>query len=333
MLRYLLAGLMLPMLLSAGGCPADPPTDDAQPGDMIPLIDAPASAKNGETVAMKARFSDDATAANVTYQWFQTYGRAVEIINGNSADASFVAPSLATAQTLLFRLDVTGPDGKIYSEAITVLVDADPDYNVGSDEEQTEDDDPYPKVKFVTSMGDIIVKLNRNKAPLTVNNFLRYLDDGHYDNTLFHRVIADFMIQSGGFDLDLVKKTTRDPITNESDNGLTNDRGTIAMARQTDNDSATSQFFINVVDNEHLNPSNGANGYTVFGYVTSGMDVVDDISVVETESRDGRSDVPVEDVILERAVRLDASGAETDADGGDDSKGGDSGNNNPLSGG
>lgn len=138
-----------------------------------------------------------------------------------------------------------------------------------------------PKVKIKTSMGDIVVELNSEKAPITVENFLSYVKKKHYDGTVFHRVMDGFMIQGGGFDEKLVEKATGKGIKNEGQNGLKNDRGTIAMARTANPDSATAQFFINVVDNPMLNyPSNG--GYAVFGKVVEGMDVVDKIKAVQT---------------------------------------------------
>ena len=141
-----------------------------------------------------------------------------------------------------------------------------------------------PKVRLKTSEGDIVIELNKEKAPITVENFLSYVNKKHYDGTVFHRVINGFMIQGGGFSLDggkLVEKATGKGIKNEGQNGLKNDRGTIAMARTADPDSATAQFFINVVDNAMLNyPSNG--GYAVFGKVVEGMDVVDKIKAVQT---------------------------------------------------
>ena len=138
-----------------------------------------------------------------------------------------------------------------------------------------------PKVKMKTSMGDIVIELNSEKAPITVENFLSYVKKKHYDGTVFHRVIGDFMIQGGGFDDKLVEKSTGKGIKNEGQNGLKNDRGTIAMARTPDPNSATAQFFINVKDNPMLDyPNNG--GYAVFGKVVEGMDVVDKIKAVET---------------------------------------------------
>ena len=155
-------------------------------------------------------------------------------------------------------------------------------------------------VKLTTTMGDIVIELNAEKAPITTQNFLNYVSDGFYDNTIFHRVIPNFMIQGGGFNDQMMQKSTQDPVKNEADNGLTNDRGTIAMARTQDPDSATAQFFINHNDNAFLNhtsPDVQGWGYCVFGKVTDGMDVVDAIAAVSTTNRSGHSDVP-EDVIV-----------------------------------
>jgi len=155
-------------------------------------------------------------------------------------------------------------------------------------------------VKLATTMGDIVIELNEEKAPVTTQNFLNYVRDGFYDGTIFHRVIPNFMVQGGGFNHQMMQKMTQDPVKNEADNGLTNDRGTIAMARTQDPDSATAQFFINHNDNAFLNhtsPDVQGWGYCVFGKVTDGMDVVDAIAAVSTTNRSGHSDVP-EDVIV-----------------------------------
>lgn len=153
---------------------------------------------------------------------------------------------------------------------------------------------------IMTSMGEIRVDLDAERAPLTVENFIRYAEDGFYDGTIFHRVIANFMIQGGGFTADMAKKPVGDPIRNEADNGLSNVRGTIAMARLPAPDTATSQFFINVRNNQRLDYSGPENpGYAVFGTVTEGMDVVDAIKTVRTGVRNGRRDVPLEPVVIE----------------------------------
>jgi peptidyl-prolyl cis-trans isomerase B (cyclophilin B) len=150
-----------------------------------------------------------------------------------------------------------------------------------------------------TTMGDMVIELDAEAAPVTVKNFLEYVNDGFYDGTVFHRVIKDFMIQGGGMDKDLNPKSNNDPIVNEASNGLKNDRGTLAMARAGDPDSATSQFFINHKDNDFLNYTGSSPdkiGYAVFGRVTDGMDVVDAIAAVKTTRKDYYDDVPAETV-------------------------------------
>ena len=162
-----------------------------------------------------------------------------------------------------------------------------------------------PQVRLQTTLGDIVVALEADNAPLTVANFLDYVKSGFYDGTIFHRVIGNFMIQGGGFTKDLARKNTGRPIRNEADNGLENIRGTIAMARTGDPHSATSQFFINVVDNAGLNhksPTREGWGYAVFGRVVEGMDVVDEIRRVPTTTKNYLRDVPMTPVVIERAV-------------------------------
>ena len=156
------------------------------------------------------------------------------------------------------------------------------------------------KVKFATSAGDIVVELDAAKAPKTVANFVEYVKAGHYDGTIFHRVIETFMIQGGGFKPDMSQKPTRAPIPLEAGNGLSNLRGTLAMARTQVLDSATSQFFINVVDNLNLDTYGG--GYAVFGKVTSGMDVVDKIRVMPTTSKGPHQNVPVTEIVIRKAT-------------------------------
>ncbi len=159
-----------------------------------------------------------------------------------------------------------------------------------------------PRVLVETSLGDFVLELNRDKAPVTVDNFLTYVNDGFYNGTIFHRVIGNFMIQGGGFTENLQKKTTRDPIKNEAHNGLKNTKGTIAMARTSDPHSATAQFFINVVDNSFLNFKSKTQrewGYAVFGQVVEGMEVVDKIRNTPTGPQGPfRSDVPRETVSI-----------------------------------
>jgi len=161
-----------------------------------------------------------------------------------------------------------------------------------------------PRVTLSTNMGDIVVELNPAKAPLSSANFIEYVQSGQYNGTIFHRVIDNFMIQGGGFDQNMQQKPTRAPIQNEANNGLKNTRGTIAMARTGDPHSASSQFFINVKDNaflDHTSPTPQGWGYTVFGQVVEGMDVVDKIKNVKTGNKGFHQDVPQEDVIIEKA--------------------------------
>jgi peptidyl-prolyl cis-trans isomerase B (cyclophilin B) len=160
-------------------------------------------------------------------------------------------------------------------------------------------------IKLQTNHGDIIIELDAQKAPETVANFTQYVKDGHYDNTIFHRVIDGFMIQGGGFEPGMKQKPTRDPVQNEAKNGLKNDHYTVAMARTSDPHSASAQFFINTGDNDFLNhsaPTQQGWGYCVFGKVTSGMDVVDKIGKVKTGQSGFHQDVPVADVVIVKAV-------------------------------
>jgi cyclophilin family peptidyl-prolyl cis-trans isomerase len=164
-----------------------------------------------------------------------------------------------------------------------------------------------PVVVMKTSMGTIKIELFADKAPVTVKNFLSYVDAKHYDGTVFHRVIPNFMIQGGGFEPGMQEKKTGEPIKNESTNGLSNARGTIAMARTNQPDSATAQFYINVKNNDGLDKANAGDGvgYCVFGKVLEGMDVVDKIKGVETGQRLGHRDVPVKDVVIESVRRAE----------------------------
>lgn len=160
-----------------------------------------------------------------------------------------------------------------------------------------------------TTFGDIKLALDAEKAPKTVANFLSYAGDGYYDGTIFHRVIDNFMIQGGGFDTDMQQQACGEPVDNEADNGLKNDFGTVAMARTTDPHSATAQFFINVKDNDFLNHSGKSMqgwGYTVFGKVIEGSEVLDKIRAVATGSSNGHQDVPVDPIIIETVQIVDA---------------------------
>ena len=166
-----------------------------------------------------------------------------------------------------------------------------------------------PRVQLQTNQGTILIELNAEKAPNTVANFVDYVSSGFYDGTVFHRVINNFMIQGGGFEADMKQKATNAPVKNEADNGLKNDKYTLAMARTSDPHSATAQFFINVADNDFLNftaPTANGWGYAVFGRVIEGMDVVDKIKKVKTGDRSGHQNVPLENVLLQKAEVVDA---------------------------
>lgn len=199
-----------------------------------------------------------------------------------------------------FRLALTATMAMLFLFLFVALVPAQAQENPFEKE--------LPKVILHTSKGPITLELYDDQAPLSVENFLQYARDGHYDGTIFHRVISNFMIQGGGFEPDMTRRETREPITNEADNGLTNARGTIAMARTTMPHSATAQFYINVTDNpslDHRGTQSGATwGYAVFGRVTEGMEVVDAIRFVETATVSGMQDVPIDPVIIERVEIL-----------------------------
>ena len=164
--------------------------------------------------------------------------------------------------------------------------------------------DTQPKVKLTTTLGEIIIQLNTEKAPVSSANFLTYVNDGFYNGTIFHRVIPGFMAQGGGFDTSFNQKTVHAPIKNEADNGLANNRGTLAMARTNDPNSATAQFFINYKDNSFLNhtaKTSSGWGYAVFGEVIEGMDVADAMAKQATGNRGGHQDVPKTDIVIEKA--------------------------------
>jgi cyclophilin family peptidyl-prolyl cis-trans isomerase len=161
-------------------------------------------------------------------------------------------------------------------------------------------------LKFQTSLGSFSIELHREDAPISCKNFMAYAEAGHFDGTVFHRVIPNFMIQGGGFGPDLAQKKTRAPIKNEASNGLKNRRGSLSMARTNDPDSATSQFFVNLKDNAFLDPGKGNAGYAVFAHVMQGMDVVDQIAAVATATRGHHEDVPVEPVVIESVTVVES---------------------------
>jgi len=168
---------------------------------------------------------------------------------------------------------------------------------------------------FSTSHGDITIEMYPDEAPITVANFLQYVDDGYFDGTIFHRVIPGFMLQGGGFTADMQQKATREEIKNEADNGLKNTRGTLSMARTAVVDSATSQFFLNLVDNDFLDNGSRDFGYAVFAKVVDGMDVADKIAQVKTGNSGGHQNVPVEPVMINSARRAEAAAEKSSDEG------------------
>lgn len=178
----------------------------------------------------------------------------------------------------------------------------------GSASAQTPQDKANPRVALDTSKGKIVLELYPDKAPTTVKNFLDYVQSHHYDGVIFHRVIPDFMIQGGGFTSDMKQKPAKAPIKNEADNGFRNERGTIAMARTSDPNSASAQWFINVADNrslDHTGKTPAGWGYAVFGKVVEGMDVVNSIAGVRTTTKGMYGDVPVEAIVIKKATVVD----------------------------
>jgi peptidyl-prolyl cis-trans isomerase A (cyclophilin A) len=159
-------------------------------------------------------------------------------------------------------------------------------------------------IRFETTLGDFTIEFFEKEAPESVANFVRYIEDGFFDGTIFHRIVPGFVIQGGGFTEDMTQKKTKPPVKNEADNGLKNKRGTLSMARTNDINSATSQFFVNLKDNDFLDHSRGNFGYAVFAKVTEGMDVVDKIAAVETGRKRGFDDVPVEAVTMKSVKRV-----------------------------
>ncbi|HTB29871.1 MAG TPA: peptidylprolyl isomerase [Steroidobacteraceae bacterium] len=159
-------------------------------------------------------------------------------------------------------------------------------------------------IRFETTLGNFTIELYEDKAPVSAENFLKYVDEGFFDGTVFHRIVPGFVIQGGGFTEDMSQKKNHPPIKNEADNGVKNTRGTLSMARTNDINSATSQFFVNLKDNDFLDHTRGNFGYAVFGKVTEGMDVIDKIAAVKTGRRRGFEDVPLDPVIMTSVRRV-----------------------------
>ncbi len=263
-----------------------------------PVADAGAdqNVAPGDTVTLDGS-SSRGTA--LTYRWRQIAGTDVTLSADDAAETTFTAPAYDAdgSNVLLFELAVTDDENRTVTDRVQVTV-RDPDAT-------------FVRVTVATTMGDFVIELDQDKAPISVENFLQYMDDGFYTNTLFHRVIPNFVVQGGGFLVGLTQKDVRDPIVNEASNGLSNIRGTVAMARTSEPDSATSQWFVNVANNTNggdglsdLDPGGvSPEGYAVFGTVVEGMDVVDNIAAVATTTTNGMQDVPVQDVIIRSITR------------------------------
>jgi len=269
------------------------------PGGGTPTATGPtANAGSDQTVKPGDLVTLDGSGSKgsgLTYSWRELSGPTVTLTGADTVRATFTAPVFSDTgvNQLSFELTVTDRENHSVTDQMTVKIS-----NPNVSETQ---------VLISTSMGDFTVQLDPDKAPVTVQNFLQYVDDQFYDGTIFHRVIAGFVVQGGGFTPGLNEKTTRSPIINESNNGLKNVRGSVAMARTSDPNSATAQWYVNLVDNTDLDWTATNPGYCVFGQVTSGMNVVDLIATVPTESRNGFDDVPVTDVILRTARRVTVS--------------------------
>ncbi len=241
----------------------------------------------------------NSVGVGLTYSWRQLSGVGVSLTPPDAAVTHFTAPTYnVRANVMLFELSVKDASGNTYTDRTQVTV---------KDPNATD-----PQVTITTTLGVFVVELNQEKAPKTVQNFLQYVDDKFYDGTIFHRVIKDFVIQGGGYTADLTLKPTRPAIPSEANNGLHNVRGSIAMARTSDPNSATSQWYVNLKNNiqggdgtTNLDPNGvDATGYTVFGTVISGMDVVDRIGAAQTHSVSGFSDVPMATITINSARRV-----------------------------
>lgn len=219
----------------------------------------------------------------------------VLVLSGCSQDEAPKSEPQTQADTSETSSDTDSTDADAQAPKDDDTSDTETAEQPASDDDAVENKGGNPVVIIKTSKGDIKVELDRENAPISVDNFLSYVEDGYYDGTIFHRVIDNFMVQGGGFTADMQQKPTKAPIKNEADNGLKNDRGTIAMARTGVVDSATSQFFINHVNNDFLNHGKRDFGYAVFGTVVEGIEVVDAIAEVST----GPGDIPNEQVVIE----------------------------------
>lgn len=257
-----------------------------------------ARAGDDQTVDQSASVTLDggqSTGTLPAFRWRQTRGTSVSLTSPTSARTDFTAPAFSSAggNELEFELEVRDVRGRVSRDRVKVTI---------NDPAAPGPDEGNPRVAVTTSLGNFVIEVDQAKAPNTARNFLQYVDDEFYDGLIFHRVIAGFVVQTGGFQSGLVRKDTREAIALES-TGLKNDRATVAMARTNDPNSATSQFYVNLVNNDSLNPTGPNTGYTVFGKVVEGMDVVDRIATVQTEAQQGFNDVPVTDVIVQSIRR------------------------------
>ena len=258
-----------------------------------PQADAGADVSEAELVDLKLSGSDS-SGLSLKYRWQQTAGADVTIVDPNLEEIEFETPEFVSDgdNTLGFRLTVRDEQGRTNSDDVQVTVTA----------------VSQPRVQMGTSLGDIVIELNETLAPLHTANFLQYVDGDFYPGTIFHRVVngPDFyVVQGGGFDVDLEQKDPNDPVRLEADNGLLNVAGTIAAARTSDPNSATSQFYFNPKDNTAFDPENNPPGYTVFGRVIRGFDVVLNILEVDTSTQSGFENVPVTPVTIDAVERVD----------------------------
>lgn len=297
-LRQVLISLIATVAL-LGGCP-----NNTTVPDTVITLQSSGTSSAGQTVSLSARVTGEYNPTQYTYAWYQTYGRRVTLSDASSATPTFIAPTVAEDVTIIFRADLIDPAGKLFSsEEITVTIAGTGDTGSGNSNTNSSTTGKI-RVRVATSKGDILVDLDRDKAPISVDNFLQYVDDGFYTDTIFHRVIPNFVVQGGGFTSDLTQKPTRAAIVNESTNGLKNVRGSIAMARTNEPDSATSQFYFNLKDNTDLDRTTSNPGYAVFGAIVEGLTVIDDIADDETGTENGQQNVPVNDIFILRVERV-----------------------------
>jgi cyclophilin family peptidyl-prolyl cis-trans isomerase len=346
MLRLTIACMAMGSLAQAlpPGClPLGEPLSEGA-GPPQPLVSAPLAPVNaGNTVELVASVAGD--DGSISYRWYQTYGLRVTLQNADSATASFDAPQVTKEHTLRFRVDARDLTGATGSAEAAVIItgkgesprdgdsgtSGETDGDAAAGTESVARDRVYMLVTRSGSLlGKIVIQLYPDDAPVTVRNFQMYVDEEFHRGTIFHRLAKNAegevsVVQGGGFLPGMEEKEpTHSPIRIESDNGLLNERGTVAMARTSDPNSATSQFYFNVIDNPDFDwQSSEQPGYTVFGRVVEGMEIVDTIASVKTHSVGGYQDVPVEDIAIMRiGYDTDTSGTSTASGdtGGDDTR-------------